>query len=95
MYKINKSHNQKVVSKNAVQSKAIVVLSPTSTQTVLMSSIQMAVEEGESECKTNDAIGDSPPPWLFGYARKKQPAALVQRGVQHSPVAEVESAAKK
>ena len=95
MYKINKSHNQKVVSKNAVQSKAIAVLSPTSTQTVLMSSIRMAVEEGESECKTNDATGASPPPRLSEYEWKKQPAALVQRGVQHNLGVQVEKAAKE
>ncbi|KAF5788083.1 hypothetical protein HanXRQr2_Chr10g0460081 [Helianthus annuus] len=47
---------------NAVQSKAIAVLSPTSTQAVLMSSIQMAVEEGESKCKASDVTGASPPP---------------------------------
>ena len=94
MYKINKSHNQKVVSKNAVQSKAIAVFSPTSTHTVLKSSTLMAVEEGENGCRTNDATGASPPPWLSGYARKKQPAALVQRGVQHNLGVQVEKAAK-
>ena len=55
----------------------------------------MVVEEGESECKTNDATGASPPPWLSGYATKKKPAALVPKDVQHSQVTEVVGAAKK
>ena len=55
----------------------------------------MAVEEGENGCRTNNANGASPPPWLSGYATKKQPAALVPKGVQHSPVVVVEGAAKK
>ena len=55
----------------------------------------MAVEEGESECKTNDATGASPPPWLSEYEGKKQPAALVQRGVQHNLGVKVERAAKE
>ena len=55
----------------------------------------MAVEEGENGNKTNVANGASPPPWLSGYATKKQPAALVPKGVQHSQVTTVEGAAKK
>ena len=55
----------------------------------------MAVEEGENGCRTNDANGASRPPWLSGYARKRQPTALMQRGVQHSLVVKVERAAKE
>ena len=92
---VNKSQNQNVVSRNAVQSKASAVFSAMSTYTVLKSSTRMAVEEGESECKTSDANGASPPPWLSGYARMKQPAAPGQKGVQHSLVVQVERAAKE